>query len=72
MESADGIRQAFEITAGGSYLGSAVNNPILISRGKLDKVKTANIRWPDGTSQTLSGIDRDSQSIKIEFEPKVP
>ena len=72
MESADGIRQAFEITAGGSYLGSAVNNPILIDRSQLEKVATATIRWPDGTSQTLSDLSGDSGSIEIKLESNAP
>ena len=46
------VRQAFEISAGGSYLAQSSAQPT-IAMSVLEKTRSIEIHWPDGTISTL-------------------
>jgi hypothetical protein len=48
-----GARQVFDVTAAGSYLSS--NDPrLVVGLGGKTAVRTVEVRWPDGKTQTLN------------------
>ena len=54
-----GARQVFDVTASGSYLSS--NDPrLVVGLGGKSAVRTIEVRWPDGKTQTLSSPRLDA------------
>jgi hypothetical protein len=54
-----GARQVFDVTASGSYLSS--NDPrLVVGLGGKSAVRTIEVRWPDGKTQTLNSPRLDA------------
>ncbi len=59
VTDASGARQVFDVTAAGSYLSS--NDPrLVVGLGGKSAVRTVEVRWPDGKTQTLSSPRLDA------------
>jgi hypothetical protein len=68
VTDSSGARQVFDVTAAGSYLSS--NDPrLVVGLGGKTAVRTVEVRWPDGRTQTLSSPQLDAyQTVR---EPRV-
>jgi hypothetical protein len=64
VTDSSGAKQVFDVTASGSYLSS--NDPrLVVGLGGKSAVRTVEIRWPDGKTQTLSSPQSDAyQTIR--------
>jgi hypothetical protein len=59
VTDAAGAKQVFDVTAAGSYLSS--NDPrLIVGLGAKAAVRSIEIRWPGGKSQTLSSPKSDA------------
>jgi enediyne biosynthesis protein E4 len=59
VTDASGAKQVFDVTAAGSYLSS--NDPrLVVGLGAKTAVRTVEVRWPDGRTQTLSSPQLDA------------
>ena len=59
VTDASGARQVFDVTAAGSYLSS--NDPrLIVGLGGKAAVRSVEVRWPDGSRQTLSSPQSDA------------
>jgi hypothetical protein len=64
VTDSSGARQVFDVTASGSYLSS--NDPrLVVGLGEKMAVRTIEVRWPDGKTQTLNSPRLDAyQTIR--------
>jgi hypothetical protein len=59
VTDAAGAKQVFDVTGAGSYLSS--NDPrLVVGLGGKSAVRTIEVRWPDGRTQTLSSPQLDA------------
>jgi len=64
VTDASGSKQVFDVTTAGSYLSS--NDPrLVVGLGGKSAVRSVEVRWPDGKTQTLSSPQLDAyQTIR--------